>query len=281
MLRGYRLAAIPPMAPTMILLDSEIAEAPMGPNRPALPRLTLPAPPSADIGSLRDVARLLVAAENPRINYGRLARTERGVELLVELAELLQAQVVSVGTNNRVSFPLRHPLAGTGTGQPDLVLNLEVERRGYRPIVGARTIAITATELLASSNYGVLPDPPSADMLIDADGEASLPGLIEEVRRLARSRAGIDSRGIAMRPRWWSTSGLPVVESGFQPACGGSGRAGDENVNSLMALMLRAPYRKGTMRRRGAPCRAGIGSSFIIHASITCGCRSVSTDSSA
>jgi thiamine pyrophosphate-dependent acetolactate synthase large subunit-like protein len=184
MLRAYRLAAMPPMAPTMILLDSESAEAPMGPNRPALPTLTLPAPPSADIGSLRDVARLLVAAENPRINYGRLARTERGVELLVELAELLQAQVVSVGTNNRISFPLRHPLAGTGTGQPDLVLNLEVERRGYRPIVGARTIAITATELLASSNYGVLPDPPSADMLIDADGEASLPGLIEEVRRL-------------------------------------------------------------------------------------------------
>lgn len=184
MLRAYRLAATPPMAPTMVLLASEMAEAPMGPNRPALPKLTLPTPPSADIGSIRETAKLLVAAENPRINYGRLARTERGVELLVELAELLQAQVVSVGTNNRISFPLRHPLAGTGTGQPDLVLNLEVRGRGYRPVAGATTIAIAANELLASSNYGVLPGPPNADLLIEADGEASLPALLEEVKKL-------------------------------------------------------------------------------------------------
>ncbi|MSO31159.1 MAG: twin-arginine translocation signal domain-containing protein [Acidobacteria bacterium] len=182
MLRAYRLAMTPPMAPTMVVLENRIAKQPMGSNRPALPKLTLPEPPSADIGSIRETAKLLVAAENPRINAGRLARTERGVVLLVELAELLQAPVASVGTNNRVSFPSRHPLAGVGAEQPDLVLNLEVIGGGNAP--GVKTIAITAAELLATSNLNVLPASPQADLLIEADGEASLPALIEEVKRL-------------------------------------------------------------------------------------------------
>ena len=39
-------------------------------------------------------------------------------------------------------------------------------------------------------------------------------------------------------------------------------------------------FRTVWINRSGAPCRGGIGSSFIIHASITCGCRSVATGSS-
>ena len=104
MLRAYRLAATPPMAPTMVLLDKRIEQEPLGPRRPALPKLTLPTPPSADIGSIRETAKLLVAAENPRINAGRLARTERGIEWLVELAELLQAPVTSIGTTIGSAF---------------------------------------------------------------------------------------------------------------------------------------------------------------------------------
>ncbi|NOT27755.1 MAG: twin-arginine translocation signal domain-containing protein, partial [Acidobacteria bacterium] len=49
MVRAYRLAATPPMAPTMVLLDKRMEQEPLGQNRPALPKLTLPAPPSADI----------------------------------------------------------------------------------------------------------------------------------------------------------------------------------------------------------------------------------------
>ena len=195
MLRAYRLAATPPMAPTMVLLDKHLEQAPLGPDRPALPKLTLPTIPSADIGSLRETAKLLVAAENPRINAGRLARTERGVVLLVELAELLQAPVASIGTNNRVSFPSRHPLAGVGTGQPDLILSLEA---GGGSVPGVKTIAITAAEMLATSNYNVLPNSPQADLLIEADGEASLPALIEEVKRLMTSdrRRVFQERGV-------------------------------------------------------------------------------------
>ena len=48
---------------------------------------------------------MLVAAENPRINAGRAARTQKGMDHLVELAELLQAPVNGVG--ERINFPSR------------------------------------------------------------------------------------------------------------------------------------------------------------------------------
>lgn len=180
MLRAYRLAVTPPMAPVMIVIEAGIAKAPLGANRPAIPQLTLPAPPSGDIGSIREAAKMLVAAQNPRINAGRLARTSKGLELLVELAELLQAPVTS-GTD-RVNFPSRHALNGTGSGEPDLILNLEVTGGNQNSRV--KTISITSAELLATSNYNVLGNPPQGDLLIEADGEASLPALIEEVKRL-------------------------------------------------------------------------------------------------
>ena len=66
--------------------------------------------------------QMLVAAENPRINAGRSARTKKGMDLLVQLAELLQAPVPQ---GDRATFPSRHPLAGIGVGDPDLFLALE------------------------------------------------------------------------------------------------------------------------------------------------------------
>ena len=45
------------------------------------------------IAAVKDAAKLLVAAENPLIIAGRSARTPKGIELLVELANLLGARV--------------------------------------------------------------------------------------------------------------------------------------------------------------------------------------------
>jgi thiamine pyrophosphate-dependent acetolactate synthase large subunit-like protein len=193
MLRAYRLAATPPTAPVMVVIEGGLSKIPLGANRPPLPKLTMPAPPSADIGSLREAAKMLVAAENPRIQAGRLARSQKTIELMVELAELLQAPVVA-GTE-RVNFPSRHPLAGAGAGDPDLILNLENGAGGNAG--NAKTIAISATELLATSNFNVLGNPPQADLLIEGDGEASLPGLVEEVRKLvtADRRRVYEQRG--------------------------------------------------------------------------------------
>jgi thiamine pyrophosphate-dependent acetolactate synthase large subunit-like protein len=142
---------------------------------------------------------LLVAAENPRINAGRAARTPNGINLLVELAETLQASVN--GGGDRVNFPSRHPLAGPGLDQPDVILNLEVQG-GPGPGAPGRTartktINISSLDLYIKSNLQDFQHLPDADLAIAADSEATLPLLIEEVKRLltADRRRQIQERG--------------------------------------------------------------------------------------
>src|SRR5262245_49189036 len=110
--RAYKIAMTPPMEPVLIVLDHDMQERPLPATPPRIPRLTMPAFPVGDPNAVRETARLLLAAENPRINAGRMARTPTGITRLVELAELLQAPVN--GGGDRVNFPSRHPLAGTG-----------------------------------------------------------------------------------------------------------------------------------------------------------------------
>jgi len=105
--RAYKIAMTPPTEPVLLVIDHDVQLRAMGDARPRIPRLTMPSPPAGEPGAVRESARLLVAAENPRINAGRAARTPNGIALLVELAELLQAPVN--GGGDRVNFPSRHP----------------------------------------------------------------------------------------------------------------------------------------------------------------------------
>ena len=149
--RAYALATTPPMAPVVLVLDAKLQKAPLD-DGPAVPTLSTTRFPSADSGSIKEIARLLVEANNPRIVAGQAARTQEGIDLLVELAELIQAPVN--GLTERLNFPSRHPLAGTGTGLGDLVLNLEPPGRGASPgMADGTTITISSAELLATSNY--------------------------------------------------------------------------------------------------------------------------------
>ena len=59
---------------------------------------------------MAEAAKLLVAAENPLILAGDVARDEEGMRLLVELAETLQAPVQGGGRG----MPNQHPLSGGG-----------------------------------------------------------------------------------------------------------------------------------------------------------------------
>jgi len=185
--RAYKIAMTPPAEPVLLVLDHDMQLRPMPQAAVRIPRLTMPTPPAGDSNAVREAARLLVAAENPQINAGRLARTPNGITLLVELAELLQAPVN--GGGDRVNFPSRHRLAGNGSGQADLILNLEVQGGGGpggptgARAPNAKTISISALDLYIKSNLQDFQHMADVDLAIAADAEATLPALIEEVKR--------------------------------------------------------------------------------------------------
>jgi acetolactate synthase I/II/III large subunit len=197
MFRAYKLMMTPPMAPVLIVVDSRIQKDPLT-RRPPIPKLVMPAPPAADIGSVREIAKMLVAAENPRIQAGRAVRTQAGIAMMVELAELLQMPVTVGG--DRINFPSRHPLGGNGAGNADLILMLEAAGGGAaagNQGPAPRRISISTAEMLPTSNFNVLGNPTQADLVVAADPEASLPALIEEVKKLvtADRRSFFEARG--------------------------------------------------------------------------------------
>ena len=94
--RAYKIAMTPPYGPVVIVADTELQERPIpeGENL-RVPKLTLASPPQGDSGAVAELARLLVGAANPVLIADKLARTPAGMQHLVELAELLQAAVIS------------------------------------------------------------------------------------------------------------------------------------------------------------------------------------------
>src|SRR6185436_16016609 len=140
----------------------------------------LAAPPQADSAAVVELARMLVNAASPLLVADRAARTAAGLTHLVELAELLQAGVISSQPNTappiaagRMNFPNRHPLNQTlrtlpALAEADVVVGLEVANffgtvNTYRDQVertsrsatklGAKLATITAGELNSKSNY--------------------------------------------------------------------------------------------------------------------------------
>ncbi len=197
MFRAYKLMMTPPMAPVLLVADSRIQKDPIT-QRPPIGKLVMPSPPAADLGSVREIARMLVAAQNPRVNAGRAVRTDAGLRQMVELADLLQMPV-NVG-GDRINFPSHHPLGGNGAGQADLILMLEAAGGGGGAAGAAadvKRISISTAETLATANYNVLGNPVQADMVATGDPEATLPSLIEEVKKLvtADRRAAFEQRG--------------------------------------------------------------------------------------
>src|SRR5215469_12588907 len=122
--RAYKLAMTPPYEPVLLVVDSELQERPVPENlQLRVPKMTLPAPPQGESAAVAEAARLLVGAENPAIIADRAARTPAGVQLLIELAETLQAPVIDQG--GRMNFPSRHPLNQSEQAQ-ELVSNADV-----------------------------------------------------------------------------------------------------------------------------------------------------------
>ena len=216
--RAWKFAMTPPYGPTLLAVDTELQEneIPGGEaKRPPMPRMPSHRPPSGDANTVREVARMLVAAERPLIHVDRCARTPAGLKLTVELAELLAAPVVDSG--NRMGFPWRHPLNqgrrfGELRGQADVLLALEpgnpfelVTAKGpggeLRRALGggAKSITFSSADLFPKGNYQNLERYAGmVDIAVEADAEATLPFLIEEVKRLMpAARSAYDARARA------------------------------------------------------------------------------------
>jgi acetolactate synthase I/II/III large subunit len=205
--RAYKIAMTPPHEPVVIVADGVLQEEPIREKNLRIPKLAMSVPPQGEEGAVAEAAKMLVAAENPVIVAARMARTPKGIDLLVELAELLQARVQD--QRLRMNFPSRHPLYMPPTGDPitanvadaDVVLALEAQELWtlthkmtglnhdgmesqsiMKP--GAKLISVSAIELNHKSNYQDFGRYVEADLSITGDAEATLPALIEAVKRL-------------------------------------------------------------------------------------------------
>ena len=218
--RAWKFSMTPPYGPTLLAVDTLMQEdeIPGGVRAtPPIPKLPRISPPAGEEGAVKEAARLLVNAEHPVIYADRVARTPEGLKLLVQLAEALQAPVCD--SNNRMNFPWRHPLNQSRRqrallGEADVVLALEPgdpfslftlkdSSGNTRPALraGAMKITISSVELAPKGNYQDLQRFASdVDLAMAADAEATLPMLIEEVKRqLPTSRkAALEARGKAL-----------------------------------------------------------------------------------
>ena len=80
--RAYKIAMTPPYEPVVIVADATLQEEPIKENI-RIPKLAMSAPPQGDSAAVQEAARMLVAAQNPVIVTGRVARTPKGIDLLV------------------------------------------------------------------------------------------------------------------------------------------------------------------------------------------------------
>ena len=204
--RAYKIATTLPMEPVLINADIELQERPIREEGLAIPKLAHSRPAQGERGALAEAAKWLAAAEHPVIIADRCARDAEGIRLLVELAESLQAPVVDLG--GRMNFPMTHPLCRNDAKrslvrEADVVLLLEVadpfgqfnsisDPHHDLRFLGrkdARVVNISLQDVLIHSNYQDFQRYFAADLAINGDAQASLPTLIEEVKRASSGRS--------------------------------------------------------------------------------------------
>ena len=199
--RAYKMAMTPPMEPVMIVADGMLQEHAVEDEKGlAIPKLSLSAPPQGESGAVREAAKLLAAAEHPVIVAERVTRDNEGIRQMVELAEALNAPVVNL--LGRMNFPTTHYLSRTQDGralvrEADVILFLEVgdpwgqmntisdPHHQYRRVAKAdvKTIHVTLADQLMKSNYQDMQRFCPVDISISADSQATLPSLIEFVKK--------------------------------------------------------------------------------------------------
>ena len=199
--RAWRIAMTPPYAPTAIVVDGALAENPVHDEPAAIPRLARLSAPVGDPAALTEAAKLLADAQSPVIMVDCAVRTAAGMADLVAIAEVLGAPMIDKG--GRMNFPSRHPLNGTQRAGAllrgaDVVIGIEVTDlygavNNYRDVIhrdatpmmkpGSKLISLSAADLLIKANLQDFQRYQPVDLAISGDGEASLPLLLDALRR--------------------------------------------------------------------------------------------------
>ncbi len=218
--RSYQIAMTPPMGPVLLVADGSLQEDPI----PEDAKLTIPKLPRfatavGDSAAVAELAQMLVAAENPVIFADRGVPGPNGVmKNLIALAEALQCPVVDIG--GRMNFPNMHPLnqserRGALLAQADLVVGIDMTdfwgvTHGYRdqlhrtsrPLLKptAKTVSLSSASQTIRSNYQNFQRFSDVTLEISGDGAATMPFLVEAVRKLANDdkKSAFESRGKKM-----------------------------------------------------------------------------------
>jgi thiamine pyrophosphate-dependent acetolactate synthase large subunit-like protein len=205
--RAYKIATTPPMEPVLVMADIDLQEDAIHATDLKIPKLARSIPPQGDSAALAEAARWLVEAKAPVIVADRMARDQRGVDALVQLAEKLGAPVVDMG--GRLNFPNQHPLCHSErrralVREADVVLLLEVadpwgqfnsmsdphKVQRYVAKTGVKVINLSMQDVYIRSNYQDFQRYQHADLSINGDAQASLPALTEQVSRLMTPERG-------------------------------------------------------------------------------------------
>jgi acetolactate synthase-1/2/3 large subunit len=218
--RSYQIAMTPPMGPVLLVADGSLQEDPI----PEDAKLTIPKLPRfatavGDSAAVAELAQMLVSAENPVIFADRGVPGPNGVmKNLIALAEALQCPVVDIG--GRMNFPNMHPLnqserRGALLAQADLVVGIDMTdfwgvTHGYRdqlhrtsrPLLKptAKTVSLSSASQTIRSNYQNFQRFSDVTLEISGDGAATMPFLVEAVRKLANDdkKSAFESRGKKM-----------------------------------------------------------------------------------
>jgi thiamine pyrophosphate-dependent acetolactate synthase large subunit-like protein len=192
--RAYNEAITPPMGPALVVMNTDIQKE-NAPNA-RVPAYQPPTFVTIDSTQAKEIAKNLVIAQNPRIAVGRL-RTPEGVKRAVELAELVGASTSTAATNGPMSFPQRHPLCGPGADTTyDYTLGLETGG-AQASITGPALSKIVPQRDTTNIGFGGISGGSgrpgrggrgggvgtSSATPIEADAEASLPLIIQDVKR--------------------------------------------------------------------------------------------------
>jgi acetolactate synthase-1/2/3 large subunit len=106
--RAYKIAMTPPMAPVLLVLDTEMQEGPIPEHEKlVIPKLSKTAPVVGDPGAVAECAQLLVDASNPVIVADHCTRTQAGIETSGHADAPPSAEMNS---RRRISHPSEPPV---------------------------------------------------------------------------------------------------------------------------------------------------------------------------